>query len=427
MKRKIEVANNVPVEVNELLTKEQRVNSFILVIPVRSQKKNSCFLFKIATRKKLVNNKMLYVLEECSGVQIPLEKTFKLFLETPGIFRTIMDYVHSLSIEKHVITNIMQCDVWLDKFSQKSADFILLPFYIFVDEFESGNPLSGKAGKNKFAAVYAALACLPEKIASKLDSILFSTLIPVPEKKKLDEDDGSNEKIFKVLINEINELRRKGIFINDSVKKINVKFQLILILGDNLGLNGILGFVESFHTAYCCRICKPTLQNTLENNKILRTKENYKLDIVRPNIAQSGIKQECVFHKVDDFHVLDNISVDFLHDFIEGIVAYVMFVLVKYFILEAKYFNLEYLNAKIKELHFGAEEDYNKPSPISSNRLKENVTLKMSAAETLTFTYFFGILIGDCIPKENEHWKLFKKTRKISYYHLDLSNQKLII
>lgn len=133
--------------------------------------------------KKLVNKKRLYVLKECFRVRVPLKKKLKSFLETPGIFRAVIDNLHSLSIEKHVITNTMQCSVWLDKFSQKSPDFILVPFYIFVAKFEAGNPLSGNVRKNKFAAVYASLACLPAKFASKLDSILFSTLIPVPEKK----------------------------------------------------------------------------------------------------------------------------------------------------------------------------------------------------------------------------------------------------
>lgn len=39
-------------------------------------------------------------------------------------------------------------------------------------------------------------------------------------------------------------------------EKIRIYFALGLLLGDNLGLNGILGFVESFNAYYSCRLCK---------------------------------------------------------------------------------------------------------------------------------------------------------------------------
>lgn len=120
---------------------------------------------------------------------------------------------------------------------------------------------------------------------------------------------------------------------------------------------------------------------TLKNTDVLRTKQNYQSDIVRPDPTQSEIKEECIFHRIDDYRILDNTGIDFLYDLLEGIVAYVMFALVKHLIFEAKYFDLEYLNAKIKALNFGVEEDYNKPSSIFNSRLKENTTLKMSAEQ----------------------------------------------
>ena len=56
-----------------------------------------------------------------------------------------------------------------------------------------------------------------------------------------------------------------------------VKFQLVLIIGDNLGLNKILGLVDFFNTDYFCRRCKTTLKEmqtmVCEDKTKLRTKK----------------------------------------------------------------------------------------------------------------------------------------------------------
>lgn len=68
-----------------------------------------------------------------------------------------------------------------------------------------------------------------------------------------------------------------------------------------------------------------------------------------------------------------------------------MFATVKYCVFEAAFFDLYYLNSKINQLSFGAEDSYNKPSVLAS-RFKGSTTLKMSAVETLTFAYFLGVM-----------------------------------
>ena len=82
-------------------------------------------------------------------------------------------------------------------------------------------------------------------LISRLSSIIFSTLIYAEDQKKC-----SNKEIFRIIIDELNDLSKNGITILvDGTKKI-VKFQLILILGDNLGSNQILGFIHSFKSDY---------------------------------------------------------------------------------------------------------------------------------------------------------------------------------
>lgn len=62
--------------------------------------------------------------------------------------------------------------------------------------------------------------------------------------------------MFHKLIAELNEINQNGIDIVIGDKVFKVYFQLVLIAGDNLGLNEILGFVCSFNTGCPCRVCR---------------------------------------------------------------------------------------------------------------------------------------------------------------------------
>ena len=56
-------------------------------------------------------------------------------------------------------------------------------------------------------------------------------------------------------IEQIQNLQTNGITINVDGKERTIFFILTHIVGDNLGLNNILGFSKSFNAHYCCRVC----------------------------------------------------------------------------------------------------------------------------------------------------------------------------
>ena len=88
-----------------------------------------------------------------------------------------------ISISHYIITNIIQADLWLNLYSKKFTNSIVLPLFTYFDELEVGNPLGSHASTNKFGAVYASIACLPPHMASRLNSFLFSTLVRAEDKK----------------------------------------------------------------------------------------------------------------------------------------------------------------------------------------------------------------------------------------------------
>lgn len=157
--------------------------------------------------QKCVGNELRLVPNLMHGVHVPLRKTFKLFLEIPGMLNQIINYINKLSNESHILSNIVQGNLWLRKYKDVS-DVLLLPFVIFYDELEVVNPLGSHAGINKFGVVYASIACLPPNVASRLDNIICLTLIYANDKKETD-----NKNIFSKLIKEIN-LLCEGIVVN---------------------------------------------------------------------------------------------------------------------------------------------------------------------------------------------------------------------
>ena len=116
--------------------------------------------------------------ENTKGIHIPLRKTLKIFLEILGVLKDILEYVQHLSSKQpNIISNIMQANLWKSKYLKKFSEDIVLPIVVSYDELEVGNALGAHAGKNKFGAAYAYIACLPPHIASKLDAIILALLV----------------------------------------------------------------------------------------------------------------------------------------------------------------------------------------------------------------------------------------------------------
>lgn len=219
------------------------------------------------------------------------------------------------------------------------------------------------------------------------------------------------------MIEEVNFLRSTGIYIKVGEIVRLVKFQVILILGDNLGLNSIFGMVESFKANHCCRICKVRSEEsakfTVEDESKLRTRENYEEDVEEADASKTCIKESCTFNKINDFHITQNLSLDMMHDLLEGVCVYVMQSIISKLIFEKEYFTLEFLNCRIQNFSYSPTEISNIPPVISINRLKMKLKFEMSASEMLGLTRYFGVIIGDMIPEEDECWLLYKYLRQI--------------
>lgn len=131
------------------------------------------------------------------------------------------------------------------------------------------------------------------------------------------------ERTFSILINELIFLENYEV---DIITKNEIKkcyLVLGLVLSDNLGLHIILGFVESFVANLSCKFCKmnktSSRTNYISSETNLRTIKNYKHEVKLNDVSLTGIKANCIFNSIKSFHVTNNLSVDIMHDLLEGV------------------------------------------------------------------------------------------------------------
>ncbi|KAF2897146.1 hypothetical protein ILUMI_09035 [Ignelater luminosus] len=228
-----------------------------------------------------------------------------------------MDYVNKLHSRKDVISNVLQSEHWKNKVSPRPKSDTIIPLYLYFDEFETGNPLGAHASIHKVGAIYVSIPCLPPIQQGSLINIFLLMLFHSSDLQQF----GSSI-VFAKLIDELNHLERRGLLIEAGDANINLFFAVALITGDNLGLNSMLGFTESFRAKFFCRFCKCPRSETqiqcTQSLNLLRNIQNCELGVEVKDVRLTGIKSPCVWNNINSFHVTTNLAVDIMHDIFEG-------------------------------------------------------------------------------------------------------------
>lgn len=351
------------------------------------------------------NNQVSLCLKNRTCSYVPITEQLKCFLELPNVLAKIKKYQESNTkrSEQDELKNICQGQLW--KNIKLDAVKTTLPLLIYFDDFEVGNPLGTHAGCYKVGAVYYTIPTIPPEFISRLENIFVACLF-----HSSDRTEFGNRTVLRTLINELISLEKNGIYIKNENQTIY--FATVLVLGDNLGVHSILGLTESFSSNYCCRFCiaekKYIKKMCSEDKNLIRKKSEY------PNHVQNdlyGIKEECVFNDLTCFHVYENLSVDPMHDILEGVLRYDMAVIVSA-LLNEKYFNVETLNFKIKYNVYDSFEK-NIPPSLKLHQLK-NKCLTLSASEMSAFVRNFRFMVGNLIPKNNKVWEIYLLILKIT-------------
>lgn len=138
-----------------------------------------------------------------------------------------------------------------------------------------------------------------------------------------------------------------------------------------------------------------------------RNLENYKKHCTDKSY---GIIENCIFNNVVNFHVTRNLSIDPMHDLLEGICRYDIAKILHHFICKKKIFSIGVLNDRIK--NFG-HSSFDKNIPVVTLESIIKGVIILSASEMLYLISHLGLFIGDLIPIQNSVWKLYLMLRKI--------------
>ncbi|XP_061397590.1 uncharacterized protein LOC133333291 [Musca vetustissima] len=360
---------------------------------------------------------------------LSLRHSFKKILQKDNLLLKMIDHMESLN-KSSQFTNIVQGDMWKKK-AAMYPNQLVIPYFLYSDDIELNNPLGAHSTTHTVTNFYFSFPVLPNE-DTKLDHIFLAASI-----KSSDLQVHGIDKCLLPLVNQLIDLEVAGIEIDlNNGKVYNPHFLPCLIIGDNLGLNTILGYRKSFSGTFCrlCRIDKNMSNVTTSAIPSLkRTYANYRLDVNTGDPSKTGIVSECVFNKIPSFHVVDNLSVDAMHDVFEGICHYDLSFAILYFTNTKKYFSLKTLNARKQKFDYGELEIGNISPKITITHLK-NRHLKMSAKEMMTFLLYFPLIVGDMIPDDDEVWifiltliQIVEKILKFSVTEFSISSLENLI
>lgn len=337
---------------------------------------------------------------------IPISKVLKQFLERPGVWQAIQSY----SSENDTVLRDFHDGKYFKNHATLSArNCICLGLY--NDDMETANPLGSHATVHKLGFLYYIVKNLPPKFNSVLSNCQLLQVYHSVDVKKY-----GFCRILEPFIEEIRKLEVDGMTICVDGVDIHITVTLGQVSGDNLGMHGLFGFVESFSGNYPCRFCtmhKNDMQTVFtEDNKLLRTRDTHDSHVQSCNLNNDGtscfgVMGGSPLNQLNYYHVTDNYAPDIMHDMLEGVCGFELKLVLYQLIYCKKYFDLSLLNERIRAFNYSPIERGSKPTCISASHLKiGDGAIKQSASEMWCLVTNLPIIIGDQVPTDDPHWQL---------------------
>ena len=187
---------------------------------------------------------------------------------------------------------------------------------------------------------------------------------------------------------------------------------LSCLIGDNLALHGIGGFIENFSGGHCCRTCVSIrLEQQAcfnESEVVLRGTQSF-LDQIsemkqqgfpQSLVKKYGIKTQSSLLEISADFPIERLHPDVAHDLLEGVIPYTV-ELVLGALIQAKFLTLDVINSRIQSFSF---QERNKPQPLKRPKGKGQVKVRGTAKENWVFLRTLPLLVGDFVPEGDKKW-----------------------
>ena len=340
---------------------------------------------------------------------VPILNVIELLLSDNSIFRE--------TVRDRVSVDGVMCDFCDGSLYNSNPLFVedksALQLCLYFDECEVANPLGSRRGIHKIGFIYMSLRNMQPMFNSRLNNIHI-----VAAFNSLDRSKYGFDKILAPLVRDIKQLEHGVDLTLRDGTVVHKRGTVVLLAGDNLGLNQLCGFVESFSATHFCRLCmtdKADSSSTCTDDCLqLRTREQYsqQLECLQSGTLTTkdcGIKRSCLLNDLQYFHIAENVTVDPMHDLLEGVVPFELKLILYFFIFDRKYFSLELLNARLASFDYGCIDRRNKPTALSEVELRDlqKNRLTQKAAQTMCLFVILPFLVGDKVPESENMWKLY--------------------
>ena len=304
-----------------------------------------------------------------------------------------------------------------------SSDPSALQIIAYFDELELCNPLGTHTKKHKLGIVLFTLGNIPPKYRSTLRSINLVACAVHPLIVKYGIDC-----ILEPFIKDLNTLTVEGINVTIDGHQRNFKGGLLCFLADNPASNLLGGFKESFSFSYrFCRSCLITnasywekFQLNITSNRTESQHEEHCTEIeeahgeLKDHYSKTyGVNCRSKLMSIINFSMFGGgLPHDVMHDVLEGVAQYEIKLLIRHCI-NLNYITIDEYNHRILYFDYGKNET-DKPGVITSSLLRsDDKKFHLSAAQTLLLCRIITLIMGDCVPEGDEHWKCLLLLLKI--------------
>ena len=354
---------------------------------------------------------------------IPPEEILSRLLQDEGYRRYSVIHPEHMMRRVGVYDSITSGNVWNSMSMALSGPTIVLRLYI--DAFGINNPLGSSADKDKIVGVYFT-GVHHHKVAAQRSSIQTLALYRSSDMAAFGID-----KCLEVPVKDLKKLVENGLPPTlTGHPRYNVR--VICVLGDNLGMNEIVGIVMNFssveHSCRRCMLSRTTLKTAKKYEEIhFKNNERRTLESLRADYQQKVEEDAPHIHCVQnesvlmDFPHLD-ITVAtpqcYSHDLLEGCVKKWMLLILKHFV-DKNWISWDSLEVTMREFKYTGSDANNRPPAMKAKKMKVKNTRKVvgTFAEVATLVRLFPQLLFDHISDPQDAlWQFYLKVKAFLQY-----------
>lgn len=340
---------------------------------------------------------------------ISIEKNLRCLLQKEDYVRALLEG----QTQSDVISHYSNGELAQVRVPYVGRDKISLVIQLFYDGMGTTNPLRGSSVMCNVGVFYYVVKNLPDWWNSCFANVHLLALCYEQDLKV--HGFGSILDKFCDEMHTLNSSGFNGVF--PIVGDTNVCVTLGQVSCDNLALNSILGFIESFSGDFFCTLCYATRESMqcffTEDCFCMRTREEYDRDVSKLTSLSGtvnhvrGVKRSCELNKLNGFHVTENYSNDVMHSVLEGLVPIELGCILFALISEKRLFSLDQLNRMVIEFWGTINVDVHKRPPQLNRILApgEGLNPSMKATQSWALLKYLPLIIGDQVPGNDVHYK----------------------